>query len=45
MRAHIQLEVVRAVANNTKVFFGDKLPNIFIDPSALPACRGGAGAV
>jgi len=23
------------MANNTKVFFGDKLPNIFIDPSAL----------
>tara|TARA_B100000787_G_scaffold152942_1_gene126886 strand:+ start:708 stop:830 length:123 start_codon:yes stop_codon:yes gene_type:complete len=30
------------MANNTKVFFGDKLPNIFIDPSALP---GGAGRV
>jgi len=38
----IQLEAVRAMANNTKVFFGDKLPNIFIDPSALP---GGAGMV
>ena len=30
------------MANNTKVFFGDKLPNIFIDPAALP---GGAGMV
>jgi regulator of protease activity HflC (stomatin/prohibitin superfamily) len=38
----IQLEAVRAMANNTKVFFGDKLPNIFIDPAALP---GGAGMV
>ena len=43
MRAHPQLEAVRAVANNTKVFFGDKLPNIFIDPSALPACRAAGG--
>ena len=33
MRAHPALEAVRAVANNSKVFFGDKLPNIFIDPS------------
>ena len=31
----IQLEAVRAVANNTEVFFGDKLPNISIDPWAL----------
>ena len=37
----IQLEAVRAIGNSTKVFFGDKLPNIFIDPTVLP---GGTGA-
>ena len=34
VRELIQLDRgLRAVANNTKVFFGDELPNIFIDLS------------
>ena len=37
----LQLEAVRALANNTKVFFGDKLPNIFMTPAG--AARGGRG--
>ena len=36
----IQLEAVRAIANQTKVFFGEKLPSVSIDPTALP---GGTG--
>jgi len=31
----LQLEAVRAIANNTKVFFGDRLPSLFVAPSTL----------
>ena len=37
----IQLEAVRALANNTKVYFGESLPKMFVDPSLLPAGRSG----
>ena len=35
----IQLEAVRALSNNTKVYFGESLPKMFVDPSLLPAGR------
>ena len=35
----IQLEAVRALANNTKVYFGESLPKMFVDPSMLPSGR------
>jgi len=31
----LQLEAVRALANNTKVYFGDKLPGVFVDTNLL----------
>ena len=31
----LQLEAVRALANNTKVFWGEKLPNIYAEGAAL----------
>ena len=37
----IQLEAVRALSNNTKVYFGESLPKMFVDPSLLPAGRSG----
>ena len=30
----LQLEAVRALANNTKVFWGDRLPSLYVDGSA-----------
>jgi len=27
----VQLELARAIANNTKIFFGEKIPNMFLD--------------
>merc|ERR1712185_465974 len=30
----LQLEAVRALANNTKVFWGERLPSIYIDGAA-----------
>jgi len=38
----IQLEAVRAIANTTKVYYGERLPSIFLDPRALPAWRAAA---
>ena len=35
----IQLEAVRALSNNTKVYFGESLPKMFVDPSMLPSGR------
>lgn len=32
---YLQLEAVRALANNTKVFFGDKIPSMFSDRSQV----------
>jgi len=34
---YIQLAAVRAIGNTTKVYFGERLPSIFLDPNALPA--------
>jgi len=31
----LQLEAVRALANNTKVYFGEKLPGLFVDTNLL----------
>lgn len=31
----IQLEAVRAIANNSKIYFGEKIPSMFLDASAL----------
>merc|ERR1712196_457003 len=36
----IQLEAVRAIANNTKMYFGDKLPSVFLEPGSLPTAGG-----
>merc|ERR1712146_711867 len=33
----IQLEAVRAIANNTKIYFGDKIPSVFLEPGSLAA--------
>lgn len=32
----LQLETVRALANNTKIYFGEKIPSMFLDPSRVP---------
>lgn len=37
----LKLEAMRAIGNTTKVYFGDHLPKLFVDPSWL---SGGAGA-
>merc|ERR1712196_440769 len=36
----IQLEAVRAIANNTKLYFGEKLPSVFLEPRDLPIAVG-----
>merc|ERR1712196_115626 len=36
----IQLEAVRAIANNTKMYFGDRLPSVFLEPGSLPTAGG-----
>lgn len=41
----IQLESVRAIGNTTKVYFGDRLPSIFLDPHALPTWDAAAASV
>jgi regulator of protease activity HflC (stomatin/prohibitin superfamily) len=38
----LQLESVRALSNNTKVFWGDSLPSIYADGAALVPVTGGA---
>ena len=41
----LQLESVRALSNNTKVFWGDKLPSIYADGAAMvPASGAESGA-
>lgn len=40
----LQLEAVRALANNTKVFWGDRLPSLYIDGVAGLLNGGEAGA-
>lgn len=37
----LQLEAVRALANNTKVFWGDSLPSLFADGASLLSGTGG----
>merc|ERR1711904_760067 len=37
----LQLETVRALANNTKVFWGDRLPSLFMDGANLLPTAGG----
>ena len=37
----LQLESVRALANNTKVFWGDKLPSLYADGASLLPTAGG----
>jgi regulator of protease activity HflC (stomatin/prohibitin superfamily) len=35
-RAYLEDRAIAAIANNTKMFFGEKLPNVFLDRSKLP---------
>merc|ERR1719230_57625 len=40
----LQLEAVRALSNNTKIFWGEKLPSLYADGARLLADGGAAGA-
>ena len=40
----LHLETVRALTNNTKIYFGEKIPNIFLDnnsfsPTVVPGLK------
>ena len=35
-RPYLEDRAIAAIGNNTKMFFGEKLPNVFLDPSKLP---------
>jgi erlin len=39
----LQLETVRALANNTKIYFGERIPSMFVDNQLLAGTAAAAG--